>query len=55
MSSLFLSERIFELQNLDIDLSKFFLSGGPDLAGITLLITIFAGAFALRLGKSLRN
>tara|TARA_Y100001968_G_C19225460_1_gene651837 strand:- start:217 stop:384 length:168 start_codon:yes stop_codon:yes gene_type:complete len=55
MSALFLAERIFELQNLDLDLSKFVLNVGPDLAGITLLITIFAGAFALRLGKSLRN
>tara|TARA_Y100001970_G_C13723190_1_gene597694 strand:+ start:275 stop:445 length:171 start_codon:yes stop_codon:yes gene_type:complete len=55
MPNFFLVERVYELSNLDFNLSSFNLGTGPDLAGLALLAAIFSGVFALRLGKTLRD
>ncbi len=38
-----------------VDFSSGFNTNGPDLAGISLLLVVFAGVLALRLGTSLRD
>tara|TARA_Y100001968_G_scaffold243054_1_gene226818 strand:- start:451 stop:621 length:171 start_codon:yes stop_codon:yes gene_type:complete len=38
-----------------VDFSTGFDLGGPDLAGISLLLAVFAGVLALRLGTTLRD
>ncbi len=43
----------FDLSKLDFS-SGFYLNG-PDLAGLALLAVVIAGAFALRLGSSLKD
>ena len=51
---IFFSERMpFDLSK--VDFSSGFLVSGPDLAGISLLLAVFAGILALRLGTTLRD
>ena len=51
---------IFFAERMPSDLSKVdfsagFSLGGPDLAGMSLLLAVFAGVLALRLGTTLRD
>tara|TARA_Y100001968_G_scaffold333383_1_gene395870 strand:+ start:2670 stop:2840 length:171 start_codon:yes stop_codon:yes gene_type:complete len=51
---IFFAERMpFDLSK--VDFSSGFSLAGPDLAGISLLLAVFAGLLALRLGTTLRD
>tara|TARA_Y100001968_G_C19425202_1_gene753957 strand:- start:2044 stop:2214 length:171 start_codon:yes stop_codon:yes gene_type:complete len=55
-----MTQLIFFAERMPFDLSKIdFSTGfglqGPDIAGISLLLVVFAGLLALRLGTSLRD
>tara|TARA_Y100001968_G_C18886980_1_gene494379 strand:+ start:163 stop:354 length:192 start_codon:yes stop_codon:yes gene_type:complete len=57
---LLMGQLIIFAERMPFDLSSVDFSGGftvlgPDLAGLSLLIVIFAGLLALRLGTTLRD